>query len=197
MRAPTFPPECRQLLVRPWIDPTIDEIGHDPRSPYVERYWLGTLGPTVTWFLRHVAERLDQAPEGFELDLAACARALGVGHLQGRGAALPRTVARCCQFDAARMINQMTLAVRRKLPPLNARQLEQLPESLRREHARTLGVAPPSLLGDHARRLAVSLLELGEGPLGIERQLRRWRFPDELARTATLWAFDRLDRRPA
>ena len=48
MRAPMFPPECRHLLVRPWFDPTVDEIGHDPRSPYVERFWLGTLGPPTS-----------------------------------------------------------------------------------------------------------------------------------------------------
>jgi hypothetical protein len=192
-----FPPECRHLLVRPWFDPTVDKIGHDPRSPYVERFWLGTLGPSVTWFLRYVADQFDATPDGFDLDLASCARALGLGQFQGRGAALPRTVARCCQFDAARMVNRVTLGVRRKLPPLNARQLERLPEGLRREHARTVGVAPPSLLGDHARRLAVSLLELGEGAVGVERQLRRWRFPDELARAATEWAFDRCQARPA
>ena len=28
-----------------WDDPVLDAIGHDPRSPYVERYWLSLLGP--------------------------------------------------------------------------------------------------------------------------------------------------------
>lgn len=37
----------RVITVRPWIDPVVDEHGHDPRSRYVERFWLGVLGPTA------------------------------------------------------------------------------------------------------------------------------------------------------
>lgn len=33
------------LAIRPWPDPVIDTLGHDPRSLYVERFWLPTLGP--------------------------------------------------------------------------------------------------------------------------------------------------------
>jgi len=36
------------LIVLPWADPVIDPIGHDPRSRYVELFWLGILGPTAT-----------------------------------------------------------------------------------------------------------------------------------------------------
>ena len=36
------------LVVLPWADPVIDPIGHDPRSRYVELFWLGVLGPTAT-----------------------------------------------------------------------------------------------------------------------------------------------------
>ena len=36
------------LAVLPWADPVIDPIGHDPRSRYVELFWLGVLGPTAT-----------------------------------------------------------------------------------------------------------------------------------------------------
>jgi hypothetical protein len=41
---PTLP--ASTLAVRPWPDPVIDQVGHDPRSPYVEQFWLGVLGPT-------------------------------------------------------------------------------------------------------------------------------------------------------
>ena len=34
------------IRITPWIDPVVDQHGHDPRSSYVERFWLGTLGPT-------------------------------------------------------------------------------------------------------------------------------------------------------
>jgi hypothetical protein len=35
------------IVVRPWIDPVVDEDGFDPRSRYVELFWLGVLGPTT------------------------------------------------------------------------------------------------------------------------------------------------------
>jgi len=31
-----------------WHDPLIDRLGHDPRTRYVERFWLGILGPSTT-----------------------------------------------------------------------------------------------------------------------------------------------------
>ena len=129
-------PDCDHLLVRPWLDPLVDQLGHDPRGAYVERFWLGVLGPSVSWFLRYVAERLDAAPEGFDLDLAVCAAALGLGRFSGRTSAFPRTLTRCCQFRVARLVNGVTLEVRRKLPPLSPARVANLPESLRHEHAR-------------------------------------------------------------
>ena len=36
------------LQIRPWPDPVIDTVGHDPRSHYVEEFWLGILGPSTT-----------------------------------------------------------------------------------------------------------------------------------------------------
>ncbi|MGH9212792.1 MAG: hypothetical protein ACRD2C_19295 [Acidimicrobiales bacterium] len=192
-----LPPNCRQLLVRPWVDPLVDQVGHDPRSPYVERFWLGVLGPSVTWFVRYVAERFDGTPDGFDLDLATCAAALGLGTFQGRAAAFPRTLTRCCQFRAARLVNGVTFEVRRKLPPLNASQLARLPDALRLEHRRWVATTStgdrshPVALGDQARRLALSLVELGEGPGRVEEQLCSWRFPAAMAREATIWAFER------
>ena len=38
-----LPPD--DIHVRPWPDPVIDAVGLDPRSAYVERFWLGILGP--------------------------------------------------------------------------------------------------------------------------------------------------------
>ena len=202
MRALALAPNCDRLLVRPWSDPVIDDLGHDPRSPYVERFWLSILGPSSTWFLRHVVERFDDAPDGFDLDLAACAAAIGLGSRQSRTAAFPRTVTRCCQFGAARLANPSTLEVRRRLAPLTRRQVNRLPEPLRSDHAHwadgspvragaTAGAAPAAALADKARRLALSLLELGEDARGAEQQLERWRFPRLMAREATAWAMGR------
>lgn len=35
-----------QLHITAWHDPVVDALGHDPRSPYVERFWLPLLGPS-------------------------------------------------------------------------------------------------------------------------------------------------------
>ena len=43
------------LTIQPWPDPVIDTVGHDPRSAYVETFWLPTLGPTALLLLRHLA----------------------------------------------------------------------------------------------------------------------------------------------
>ena len=58
-----------RLTVEAWPDPVIDELGHDPRSAYVERFWLGVLGPSTVWLLRRLADQFDRQPDGFELDL--------------------------------------------------------------------------------------------------------------------------------
>ena len=37
VNVPADAPELAVLTVRPWPDPVIDTLGHDPRSAYVER----------------------------------------------------------------------------------------------------------------------------------------------------------------
>ena len=54
-----------------------EEDAHDPRSTYVERFWLGILGPSTTWLLRSLAYGFDGAPDGFDLDILDTARVLG------------------------------------------------------------------------------------------------------------------------
>jgi hypothetical protein len=87
------------LLVVPWHDEVIDALGHDPRSYYVERFWLPVLGPSTIFLLRLLASALEAAPEGSELDLAETARRLGLGERSGRHAPIVRTVGRCVDFD--------------------------------------------------------------------------------------------------
>ena len=63
---PAVDPALPVLWVEPWEDEITDELGHDPRSAYVERFWLGTLGPSSTWLLRAIAYGLEAAPAGLE-----------------------------------------------------------------------------------------------------------------------------------
>ena len=44
---PSDEPHLTMLHIRRWHDPLIDELGHDARSRYVERFWLGILGPST------------------------------------------------------------------------------------------------------------------------------------------------------
>ncbi|HEX5365458.1 MAG TPA: hypothetical protein VFW63_02185 [Acidimicrobiales bacterium] len=188
-----IPPETAKLLVVPWADPVIDQVGHDPRSVYVERFWLGILGPSATWLVRHLADHLDLAPQGAPLDLDECAHALGLGRRPGAQGAFPRTLARCAQFGTVRLVDARTLEARRRLPPLTRRQLARLPEPLQAEHARWADAPPAAVaddMRDRARRLALSLVELGEDGAGTERQLHRWRFHPALASEATAWALE-------
>jgi hypothetical protein len=124
------------LTVVPWPDVVIDALGHDPRSPYVETYWLAVLGPSTTWLLRRLAFRLEAEPDGFSLDLAETARSLGLGAKGGRHSPFVRALGRCVSFDLARPESYDSLAVRRRLPPLSRRQVLHLPPSLQQSHQR-------------------------------------------------------------
>lgn len=188
-----LPPLTAETLhIRPWPDAVIDAVGHDPRSTYVERFWLGVLGPSTTWLLRRMATGLEQSPEGFDLPLADTARALGLGG-EGRHSPFVRALARCCQFELARPEDDAVLAIRRHLPPLNRRQLVRLPEALQAEHEawQTGFLHEPEIdkLRRRSRRLALSLLELGEDLEATERQLQRWRFHPAICHESTRWAW--------
>jgi hypothetical protein len=190
-----IPTTIPSLQVLPWSDPVIDQVGYDPRSRYVERFWLGILGPSATWLMRYLVDGLERSPEGYRLDLDECATALGLGRYRGSSSAFPRTIARCCQFGTSRLTPDPSLEVRRRLPPLTLRQVRRLSPVLQAEHAAWVDRAPAALdaddLRDQARRLALTLLELGEDREATERQLQRWRFHPALASEATAWALDR------
>ena len=71
------------LTIRPWPDEVIDLLGHDPRSRYVETYWLGILGPSTTWLMRRLVTGLEASPSGYELPLSETASCLGLGSKGG------------------------------------------------------------------------------------------------------------------
>jgi hypothetical protein len=189
----TFPSDI--LLIRPWPDDVIDSLGFDPRSAYVETYWLGILGPSTTWLLRRLVAGLEVAPDGFELPLAETARQLGLGDRGGRNSPFLRAIARTTQFDLARPEGDAILAVRRRIPPLNRRQQLRLSPALQEAHRRwqeaQLQVPTEEQQRRRSRQLALSLVELGEDVESAERQLLRWRYHPVLAREAAVWAWAR------
>lgn len=187
--------ESDVLAIRPWEDEVLDRLGFDPRSPYVERFWLSIVGPSTTWLLRRIAAGFDASPDGFEMLLGETARALGLGDRGGRNSPFFRTLNRMVQFDLARVSGSSELQVMRKLPPLNRRFIARLSPALQEAHERwqaeQLEAPPGEALRRRSRQLALSLLELGEDPEEVERQLLRWRYHPALSREAVEWAVDR------
>ena len=126
--------EAKALTIITWRDELVERVGYDVHGEYVERFWLGIIGPTATWLLRHLVAGLAASPQGFELDLAATAGALGIGWELGRANPLNRAVQRLVIFGLARS-SGATLAVRVRVPPLAGRQLARLPEPVQALHA--------------------------------------------------------------
>lgn len=190
---PTALPDL--LTVLPWPDSPTDTCGHDPRSAYVEDYWLGILGPSGTWILRRMATAFDHDPDGFMVSPADLACEIGLGRGIGANAPLTRTLARLGLFDLVHLDDDR-LQVRRRVPELNRRQIAKLPEHLGRahEHIRRLqGDAEHRRTEQHrARRLAAVLAELGEHPELIEGRLHAWRTSPAVAADAAAWASARL-----
>ena len=178
------------LELEPFPDPVIDALGHDPRSAYVERFWLPVLGPSTTLLLRLLTGKLESSPKGLRIDISESARALGLGERQGRHGPFLRSIARAIDFDMVRYLRPGAIGVRRRLPILSHRHLARLPESLQREHAvtRELARTTTDLMARRGQQLALSLLTLGESTQDTQRQLTRWSFDETLAQECTMWA---------
>lgn len=183
------------LDIVPWEDERTLRGAFDPRSGYVERFWLALIGPSTTWLLRRIAAGLDASPGGFSMPLAETARAIGLGDRAGRHSAFVRTLSRMVVFDLARPAGPARLEVLRRLPPLSRRQLGHLSVELQRDHEAWTASQGNLTPGDAARRrsrqLALSLLELGEEPEEAERQLMRWRYHPAMANESVAWAVQR------
>ena len=119
--------------IRPWVDPIVDKRGHDPRSAYVERYWLGVIGPTATWIMRRFADRFDSDPTGFTLDLEHTASTMGLSFSKGHNSPFGKALHRCVMFGLAQPLSD-GFAVRRRFPSVAQRHLKRLPADLQSTH---------------------------------------------------------------
>ncbi|MEE1565781.1 MAG: hypothetical protein V1249_12460 [Acidimicrobiales bacterium] len=188
---PTFPTD--NLRIETWTDPVVDRLGHDPRSTYVETYWLGILGPSACWLLRRLADGLDAEPGGYALDMVDTAASIGLRLNGGRHAPFMRTLGRICQFRMARLVGVATLEVCRNLPPLTLAQADRLTAPLRDAHRQETDTTRADHRADQARRarhLALTLVQLGEDRSATERQLREWRFNATLCNEVADWAWE-------
>jgi hypothetical protein len=150
--------------ITPWVDPVVDQHGHDPRSSYVERFWLGVIGPTATWIMRRLADGFDAEPGGYRVDLEHMAVAMGLSFTKGGASPFGKALHRCVMFGLAQPAAD-GLAVRRRLPQVAARHLRRLPDDLQAEH---LEWARMTLRLD-ARDLEQRLLQAGIPPRAVPR----------------------------
>lgn len=194
------------IHVRPWSDPIIDTLGHDPRSIYVETFWLPTLGPTSLLLLRHLASRFDEISRDSNqptitvtLPIMETSLTLGIGPKEGNHSPLRRTFARLEQFDLARPDGQGAIAVRRNVPPINRRHVRRLPPLLQTAHDEWINARladPPfERARRNARRMAFTLLELSKDLGHIERALAAAGFHPSICRESATWAWQRHEQR--
>ena len=179
------------IRVMPWPDPVLDAIGHDPRSWYVETFWLPTLGPTALLLLRHLADRFEANPKGVDLPVADTAAALGLGPREGQQSPLMRSLTRLQQFELACSDGDVTIAVRKTLPPVHRRHVRRLPTGLQARHAEWVeeqATKPVDLARRRARRFALTLLMQDEPIDAVERALHSGGFHPALAHEAVRWA---------
>lgn len=183
-----------RLGVLPWASDTAKNgphlgseplAAHDPRSAYVETFWLPIVGPSTTLLMRRLADEFDTHPDGFELDPSTLSREIGLGGNVTKRSAFVRTLERSAKFNLTRLDSEM-LYVRRRLPALHRRQVSHLSERLRRLHqdwsieADDDGATRRVELV-RATHLAKTLLDLGERSHEVEQQLHTWRFDPAIA----------------
>jgi len=183
------------LHIRPWPDDLIDSMGFDPRTSYCETFWLCVLGPSTTWLLRRLVSGLELHPDGYPLLLGETAQSLGLSDRGARKSAFVRAVTRTIKFDLAYAQGPDVLAVRRKVPPLTRRQVEQLPAGLQAAHSRWQEEQLHVPSGDRQRRrgrlLALSMIEMGDDLEIAEHRLVELRYHPALAHDAATWAWAR------
>ncbi|MEP1126577.1 MAG: hypothetical protein ABJH68_22050 [Ilumatobacter sp.] len=158
------------VLITAWVDPLVDDDGHDPRSRYVEQFWLGVLGPTATWILRRLVAGLEQHPEGYRLDLSVTARMMGLSYTDGRSSPFAKALQRCTMFGLAHQTSA-GLAVRRRVPSVAHRHLRRMPDAVQLAHREWEHSCITVDALSRAHRIALAMLESGDDLWVIEHQL--------------------------
>lgn len=119
------------VRVEAWSDPTIEAVGHDPRSRYALVFWVPAIGPGSWVAAVNMRDRLDVEPRGFELDLAVLGQAIGMPSRS----ATARVIARLDGFGLARwQPRDRLLRVRLAWPSLKPGLVSRLPAHLQAIH---------------------------------------------------------------
>ena len=152
--------------------------------------------------LRHLADRFETNPKGIDLPVADTAAALGLGAREGQSSPLIRSLTRLQQFELACSDGDVTVAVRKTLPPVHRRHVRRLPVGLQARHAEWVeeqATSPVDIARRRARRFALTLLVQDEPIDAVERALHAGGFHPALAYEAVRWAREQahaLDESP-
>jgi hypothetical protein len=128
-----------KIIIVAWRDRIVESHPESHPTTALDTlvWWTPILGPTATLMAHRFAGHVAQGGER-HFSFGELARTFGMGHSNGRVRA---TLVRLERFGVA-SVNGHTVAVRVALPPLTARQVEQLPPYLaalheqRRTHVR-------------------------------------------------------------
>lgn len=137
--------ESETLKILPWEDLVTDTIGYDPRSLYVEMFWLPVLGPSCIWLIRRLAMWLENSPTGFELNLDSIAKELGLG-TNRKSHPLKRTLIRCSDFGILHIGEHECAFLRLKMPQVSPRLLNRFSDRLKQAHAYWISTPNPNNL---------------------------------------------------
>ncbi len=194
----------KSIAIYPWPDPVIDTLGHDPRSLYVETFWLPSLGPTALLLLRYISTLFNRRNENIQLEVPEVSQHLGLGYRDGKSSPVVRSFERLVQFDLACATFHRggieTFAIRRHVPPINRKHVNRLPERLQEIHRvwteARLAESPLQEARRRARKLATILLAQGDDIDDIEHALHTVGFHPSICRESAVWAHKQLETGP-
>ncbi len=171
----------KTLVVVPWVDPVVEEVGFDVFSRYVELFWLPIMGPSALWILRRIVMGFAEFPGGYEVDTEEIALAVGLSFTQGANCPFTRALRRCQWFGASQLV-QGGLAVRMKLPPVSRRQVQRFPTGLKQLLA-TWPIDSTDRIQyiQRAKLVANALIETGDDSDLLEARLTRIGIPVGIA----------------
>ena len=171
----------KTLVVVPWLDPIVDEVGFDVFSRYAEMFWLPIMGPSALWIQRRIVMGFAEFPGGYEMDTAEIALAVGLSFTQGANCPFTRALRRCQWFGAAQSVHG-GLAVRIKLPPVSRRQIQRFPVSLKQSLASWSAESTDhQQIVERAKLVASALITTGDDSDLLESRLTRIGIPVGIA----------------
>ena len=135
-------PSSGVFTVAPWRQTSIAQSCPLAECQYLERFWLGILGPTATWLARHLTRLVIAQPEvntsevGTTIDVSELGARLGVSIQPLHDSVLSRAINRLVMFNFAvpSGIDSSILEVRTYAPRVSDRLVARMHPSVRHAH---------------------------------------------------------------